>query len=315
MQLIPNRRHRYHACGLRVVSDIALPSLLDAVGEDDRAEVEIAHAPVPETLEEPLLGSGPNWELAPARFLLRVPPVGRFLIEDRARVHYQPAQGKSPEDLAAFLTGSVMGLLLHLRGALVIHGSAVEVGGRAAIFCGASGVGKSTLAAALGRRGYPMASDDLSTLARDEHHNITLWPDGRKHKLWARAINALDLTDRQGDGVRQQIHKFHVEPSAITTAALPVGWIYELSEDRGDPQIRIERASLPDAAVLMRRNAFRAKIMWELNQKDAYFLAAAQIARTSGFFHIKRPRDFTRMDEVVDQLVAHWDCTGAGVRT
>lgn len=315
MQPISTGRHRYHACGLCVLSDIALPSLLDAVGEDDRAEVEIAHAPVPETLEEPLLRSGPNWELAPARFLLRVPPVGRFLIEEGARVYYQPANGKLPEDLAAFLTGSVMGLLLHLRGALVIHGSAVAVDGRAAIFCGASGVGKSSLVAALGRRGYPMASDDLSTLALDGLHNMTLWPDGRKHKLWAQAINALDLTDRQGDGVRQQIHKFHVEPVAVTTAPLPVGWIYELGEDRGDPQVRIERASLPDAAVLMRRNAFRAKIMWELDQKDAYFLAAVRIARTGGFYHIKRPLDFSRMDELLDQLVAQWNKTDAGVRT
>lgn len=315
MQPILNRRHRYHACGLRVVSDIALPSLLETMGEDDRAEIQIAFGSVPERLEEPLLRSGPNWELAPTRFLLRVPPVGRFLIEEGTRIYYQPAQGKSPEDLTAFLTGSVMGLLLHLRGALVIHGSAVEVGGRAAIFCGISGAGKSSLAAALGRRGYPMVSDDLSTLAWDKHRDLRLWPDGRKHKLWAKAITALNLSDRQGDGVRQQIHKFHVEPVAVTTGPLPVGWIYELGEDRRDPQVRIERASLPDAAVLMRRNAFRAKIMWELDQKDGYFLAAAQIARTSGFFHIKRPLDFTRMDEVLDKLVAHWDKTSAEERT
>jgi hypothetical protein len=64
-------------------------------------------------------------------------------------------------DAEAYLTGPVLGTLLRLRGILALHGSAI-VGARGAVaFLGASGVGKSTLAAAFAARGCPVLADDV----------------------------------------------------------------------------------------------------------------------------------------------------------
>jgi hypothetical protein len=65
------------------------------------------------------------------------------------------------EDTATYLTGPVLAFVLRLRGALALHASAVEVQGRALLLVGPHGAGKSTAAAALGRRGCAIITDDV----------------------------------------------------------------------------------------------------------------------------------------------------------
>ena len=65
------------------------------------------------------------------------------------------------EDAAAYLLGPVLGLFLRLRGTVCLHASAVVMGGGAVLFSGDPVAGKSTTAAALTRRGYPLLSDDI----------------------------------------------------------------------------------------------------------------------------------------------------------
>lgn len=59
-------------------------------------------------------------------------------------------------------TGAAM--LLALRGLIPIHGTALEIDGRAVLLCGRSGAGKSTMAAHLLALGARLISDDLSVL-------------------------------------------------------------------------------------------------------------------------------------------------------
>lgn len=76
-----------------------------------------------------------------------------------------PEAGTPPQDIAIFIIGTVFGLLLHQREQVVLRASAARVGGKAVLFCGASGAGKSPLAAALAQCGYPLITDDVCALA------------------------------------------------------------------------------------------------------------------------------------------------------
>jgi hypothetical protein len=61
--------------------------------------------------------------------------------------------------------GTLTALLLAWRGGVPIHGTSVEIGGKAWLICGQSGAGKSTLGAALVASGAAkLIADDLSLL-------------------------------------------------------------------------------------------------------------------------------------------------------
>lgn len=71
------------------------------------------------------------------------------------------------DDLAAYALGPVLGVALHLQGALLVHAAAVVLGGRALLVSGGGGRGKSTTAAILARQGAGFLSDDLLEIDGD----------------------------------------------------------------------------------------------------------------------------------------------------
>ena len=152
--------------------------------------------------------------------------------------------GRWPEELslgdaASCLMGPILGLLLRLRGLTCLHASAVAIGGRAVLFSGAGGAGKSTTAAMLARRGHAVLADDIcvviereeSFLVRAAYPYLSLWPDsaemiyGAEHRLPAFSANFDKRMARSdcADGLR-----FETEPVAL-------GAIFVLGERSDDP--------------------------------------------------------------------------------
>jgi hypothetical protein len=296
--------HNYRICGLSVASDIVLPGVI-AAAFDSSPQVTIRHGAVPEGLPTPDF-VGPTWQIAGKRFLLHVPNVARFLIENGEQIVFAPESGAGAEDVPVFILGTVFGVLLHQREQIVLHASAVEVNGRAIAFCGPSGAGKSTLAAALAQRGYRPISDDLCALSLAPNGAAIVHPDGRRLKLWAQAINKLKLEAARGEPVRRCLEKFYVAPPDAITESVPLGAIYALGEARHFGGQGIEQPNVVDCALLLRNHAYRPLLIARLQQKERYFRAAAQIADKSRIFSLNRPLDFGAMAEVVSWLEAHW---------
>lgn len=97
--------------------------------------------------------------------LARFPDGATFLVTDRSIALVDAPKQYTIDDLAAYALGPLLALALHLRGAVLIHASAVEVGGRAILFAGESGSGKSTTAAMLHGRGHHVLADDTTEIA------------------------------------------------------------------------------------------------------------------------------------------------------
>jgi hypothetical protein len=98
------------------------------------------------------------------------------------------------EDAATYISGPVLAFLLRLRGALALHASAVQIGNIAIALVGPHGAGKSTTAAALGIRGFPIVTDDVLHLRRDRNHWL-VEPFGGFLRLWPEAEHLVLETD------------------------------------------------------------------------------------------------------------------------
>jgi hypothetical protein len=299
---------RYRIAGLTVSSDVEMPGAYAEAPDTGPADILIEAASVPQSLEG-AVATGPTWAMRPDQFLFRVPGIARFLLSSGRTIAYELEPAAEAGDVTAFLVGAVFGILLHQRGLVVLHASGVELDGRAALFLGASGAGKSTLAAALVQRGYRLVTDDFCVVSLDADARPIVNPDGRLPKLWAQAIKHLDLGDRQGRPVRGRLAKFYMERMATPAAArpLPTGPVYALREARAPFESGIERPNVVDAALLLRQNAYRPRLIAQMDQGPLYFRVAAAIANCGGVFHLTRPMDFAAMSVTIDQLERHWE--------
>ena len=110
----------------------------------------------------------------------------RFAVERKGREVWSDwPENYTLEDACTYLLGPVLGFTLRLRGHVSLHASAVAVSNQAVAFVGAPGAGKSTLAAAFGRLGFRVVSDDVVALTGSSgeflvppgYPRVNLWRD------------------------------------------------------------------------------------------------------------------------------------------
>ncbi len=294
---------RYRAAGVEIDSGLALLGLRAGLATERPADVVVRVGASPTELPD-ALEHGANWQRAAGAWLLSVPGLARFLVREAGEIVIDPQGDATPDELAIFAAGPLLGILLHLRGQVVFQASAVAVGGGAALFCGGTSAGKSTLAAALGRRGYAMICDDLCSIDLAAPGGPHALADATTLKLWAQATEHLDL--EPGPPVREGLLKHHVASPAGAIAAAPIRAIYVLQEARPSVPAGIQRPNVVDLAILLRRSAYRPNMVRALGQRPAYFAAATRLAGAAGVFTFARAHDFGQMDAALDELEAHW---------
>ena len=254
--------------------------------------------------------SGPNWVATADTFLLSVPNVARYLIVGGRAVVFELEPGADPADVQVYLLGTAFGILQHQRGRMVLHASAIAVGDKATLFCGPSGAGKSTLAAALNRRGYPCVSDDVCGIDFGSGAPVVM-PDGRMLKLWSDTVSHLAIGARRGPAIRRRTDKYYIEPeSTAVDRDLPVAAVYVLRVANLERKPGVSRLGPADAAVLLRRNAYRPRVIKEIGLEGAYLRWSSDLQRRAGVFSLTRPFDLAAMPEVIAWLEEHWRSLG-----
>lgn len=170
---------RYGAYGMTIESDLALP------------ELEPSITPGPADLRIVLRPSSQIWSdlqttdfrFSPEGHLLAWPRVGAFTITGGDLITIDPYPGVDDQLLRMPLLGPVLANILHDRGRLVLHASAVRVGGGCVILLGDKGAGKSTTAAALVAAGHQLMTDDVVALNLADADRILLEPGFPQMKL------------------------------------------------------------------------------------------------------------------------------------
>lgn len=303
--------HRYCISGLNVSCAFPLPgAILAPSSAATSVDVEVRLADVAERLEGGS-GLGPNWDMAGEDFLLKVPRVGRFLISGGREITIGLDLDGTAQDAAAYVLGTAFGILLHQRGALVLHGSAVARGGEAIAICGHSGAGKSTLAATLCQKGCSFVTDDLCAINLDHDQHPVILPDGRQLKLWQDAIERLDLSGQRGEAVMGRFEKYFIAPTEVSPAPLPLRAIFLLQEDRPPYQSGIEELNLADAMHALDREAYRPGLRLKMGARPQLVMQGAMMLTHVKVFRFRRPMSFGKLAETADALLSHWAALAA----
>src|SRR5436190_5578330 len=153
--------HWYRAFGLVIESELALPIPQSAASASPDVRIRVG----PVGIDQP--DNPENKSLlraTPREICVRLESAAKVMVRDGNEIIVERLDGAGDDVLATWVQSAALSLILHQRGYLVMHASAVAIDDGAVCFVGECGWGKSTTAAALDARGNQLLCDDLVAL-------------------------------------------------------------------------------------------------------------------------------------------------------
>lgn len=296
---------RYRLYGTTVASAVELPGVPQDVATGHPAEAEIRWGTVPRELPHARVAT-PYFQAVGDTLLLDIAGTARYAVARGQSITIETYPDAAMERVRLFLLGSALGALMYQRGHLLLHGSAVDTPHGAMIFVGPQGEGKSTLAAHLHRRGYPLLCDDVCAVLQDAAGGYQIIPSLPQLRLCTDALERLAQMDTQARSADFEVDKFVVSlhQAPVRQTRRP-GAIHLLSSHAG-ASISLEPLRGFARLHALVSNLYRPEYLPGLDSQAAVMQLANGAAGAVPFVQVRRPRDAGRMDELMDQLETHW---------
>jgi hypothetical protein len=168
------------------------------------------------------------------------------------------------EDACTYLVGPVLSFALRLRGDFSLHASAVAGSSGAVAFAGPHGVGKSTAAAAFGRCGLPVVTDDILRVTQSGRTCVAhplggilrLWPDGE-----CIVFGESDRLERITPNWNKRALSIGAAGVPAADGPVPLAGIVFLMPDDSATKIELSLLSQADAAVHLAANSSAAHLL------------------------------------------------------
>jgi hypothetical protein len=225
---VPSRlTHSHRGYGLLFSSDLELPDLFPAAPETQPVDVRIRQvAGLPSQIEDPT-NQGVVYQQNASSYLLDLLDIAgaRFMVREGREILVQLEPDVDLGAVRLFLLGPCLGALLHQRGTLAIHASAVLTSRGAVLICGPSGSGKSTLAAALRQRGFQVLADEVSVIDPDGDP-LLVHPGSTSLRVWRAGLEDLGLEKADLQPVRNGLERYSLPVPRDSADPVPLVGVY-----------------------------------------------------------------------------------------
>lgn len=295
--------YNYRAFNLYIQSEILCSELRPTSFE--RADISIKLGAIPKKYFNNRKKSS-YFTCSQDHFFLRVKNVASFLISGTSQIIIEPVAGQDVNTLRQYLLGTCLGVLLHKRQFLALHGSANFIKHGAIIFVGPAGVGKSTIATALAQKGYKILADDISAIANISENTYEVMPGYPQTKLChdsAKLLvenhNSLQQVTQSIEKVRYSVLKnFQIEPAPLKAICILIA-----SEQS---TVTIKRISGIEKFNQLVKNTYRCRFLGPLGLEKDHFTLCSQVSSHTDVFAIYRPRKNFYIDLLTDAIIRHF---------
>ena len=292
--------HSYAAFGLGISSELKLPELVRA---DAASDVVIRRGDQLKGVM-PLIGVHGQWTTAEGTHIYW-DDVGTLTVRDGNEIVVRAVRNAEERRMRMLLLGAAMGVLLHQRGVLVLHGSAIEVDGEACVFVGPRGWGKSTIAAGMVERGHRLLADDVVAIDFDANGAPTVQPAFPQLKLWPDAIAALGQDPgrlrRLSSGFNKRERRVR---AGFRTSPVRLKHIFVLAVG---PCVEVQESQPHTALLDLIANLYVARFGTELldRRQGDHLPLCAKVSRNVPICRLNRPSDLQLIPSTVELVRRH----------
>jgi hypothetical protein len=226
-----------------------------------------------------------------------------------------PVPGVLDATIRHLYLNQILPLALSRQGKLVFHASAVEIGDSGVAFLGASGKGKSTLAASFATSGYRFLTDDALIIATSEDEKWIV-PSHPSIRIWDDCYNALIPNGAQRIPSVQYTPKIRVlagNDLRFCGKRRRLRRLYFLG-DRTVKETIIEPLSATSAMIEFVKHSFLLDIE-EGAMLAAQFSDLTDLVKRRNYFRLEYPRSFGALPSVRDAITAHTRCSDEVAQT
>lgn len=285
----------FYAYGLVFQSEIPLLEFqqLDTPTTEAQVNIRFGHPP------EQLSGgqrAGVLTQVSQGEVLIDVPAVARYYVTEGTSIVIDAYPNADEDSMRLFLLTAALGALFHQRRILTLRASSVATPNGAIVIAGASGIGKSMLAAALNARGYGLLSDDISMIALDEAGTPSVVPGAPTMSLWASALDELGLTPVRR--LRPNLEKYAVLAAQFCAKAMPIRAVYTLKVVNRD-ELTLTPIEGVQALPHLLHYVYNRQLALQTGAISAYWETTGAVAATARIAQISRPVQTSSVDRLV----------------
>ncbi|MEM6612316.1 MAG: hypothetical protein AAF652_08690 [Cyanobacteria bacterium P01_C01_bin.72] len=291
-----NRRDNYYfAYGLKIKSAFKLPELIGYNQTD--FDVEIKR----EAIERSPLSNLDEYffccESTPAGLYLFWQGLGMMLISGGKSITIDPVVDFDEARLRLFILGAALGAILHQRGYIVLHASAVAIAGQGVVFTAPKGEGKSTMTATLHRQGHSFIADDVVAIDFSNPDTPLIYPAFPQLKLWPDAVTQIGKNPEDLPKLISRLEKRDYLFEDFDLQPVPLQQIFALNTAQA---ISIETLTPQEILLTLLRNIYVARFGSSLlpAKNPAFFLKLTQFAQRVSLLKLSRPRDLALVAQV-----------------
>jgi hypothetical protein len=274
-----------------------------ATPEMGERAVQIRLGETPAALAAPL-ATADSYQANDTEFLLRVPGIATYYVHDGVEIIVRRDAGAPDLDVRSFLMGNLFAVLCHQRGLLPLHASAIATPQGAVAFLGASGAGKSSIAAFLGRRGHRILADDICLVDPAAPQDRRVLPMAPWLKLWSATLDAMGESSHGLSRIFSDDEKYrYVLEQPEAPAPLTELIVLERVEEQAE--VSFEPLAPVHALHAVLDLTYQSWLVRETGRIDRYFLRCGQALDGVRVTRMRRPWGFEAMDATLVALEAH----------
>jgi len=289
----------YRVHGLNISSELECPSLEKATGKED---LFIRFGKVQHTSSVGKDFHGAFTALGKNTLCANIKGIAHYLVKEGREIIIERYPDADDDHVRLFLLGTMLGIILHMRGFLPLHACGIVHKGKAILFMGDSGVGKSTLTEAFRRKGYQLLSDDVCCVRIGDDNRASIFPSIPGISL---SLDSMDYFQLPKSEFKRGLHfkSKYVYPrnDSFSDKEVPLKQAYILKIHESD-KIILKNPNKLEKAALLREETYRKLAIKKLGRFNYHLNQCVRLSKMMEMKVLHRPDEILRLPEIVTAL-------------